>query len=151
MKNTYHNEEKRIVKIDPRLSTISICGYATHPFLLFFLKEETHMVIGTEVKKEDGYLIEVNAKPLQNRLNLTKARYHFQARLYKTEDEKVARHPRGYHIHYGKEEALWNKIKRQVCAQYKCMRIEEIPFEKVEEANNLAIAMIDEIFDKNCL
>lgn len=105
------------------------------------------MIVGFEIREKEGVKIEVGVKKLQNLRNLTRARYHYQALLHEVSDEEVKNYPRHYRIHYGEDECNWNQIKRRACAKFGCVRIDEIPYEKIEEANDYAIELIDELFN----
>ena len=104
------------------------------------------MVIGTELREMEGYLIEVNVKKLQNKRNLLKAKYHFQAKKHGVTDEEVKMHPRHYHI-YKKWESRWTMILKRTCCHYGCLHVEEIPFDKIDEANDYAMAITDKLFE----
>lgn len=100
------------------------------------------MIIGSEIKGD--YKVSVDVQALQNSRNLKRAYIHIRAVVHGESDEAVKRHPRHYHI-YKNDDAMWAKIRLMTCAHYGVLHVADIPYEKVEEANDYAISLIDQM------
>lgn len=105
------------------------------------------MIVGREIREECGIMFEVGIKKLQNPRNLKRARYHFQALEHGVSDEEVAMHPNRYHVKYGVWENRWNEVRRRTCCHFGCLHVAEIQYERIEEANDYAITIIDKMME----
>ena len=89
----------------------------------------------------------VQVRNLRNSRNLRRANIHMKARVYHTDDDKVARHPRCYHL-YGDEQMIWDELRKRACVHFEYEHVADIPYDKIDEVNDYCIALIDEHFDK---
>lgn len=102
------------------------------------------MIIGSEIKGD--YKVSVDVKKLQNSRNLRRAKNHISAVIHGISDEEMSKWHRSYHNLYKTDEQNWNKIRLMTCAHYGVIHVADIPYENVEEANDYAIKLIDELF-----
>ena len=94
------------------------------------------------IEFEDG-IIEVVFKPKMNRLNLVRALLHLKSIIYGKEITSLSKCR--YNL-YGNNGYKWNEAKRKTLVHYACLHVEDIPSDKIEEANDYCISVIDEMY-----
>lgn len=94
------------------------------------------------IEFEDGY-IDIVFRPKQNKGNLTKALLHIKSIVH---GRSITKNGKCRDHLYGKNEANWARVKRDTLRFIGVFHIEDIPINRIDEANEYAIALIDKIY-----
>lgn len=94
------------------------------------------------IEFEDG-TIEIVFKPKMNRLNLVRALLHLKSIIYGKEITSLSKCR--YNL-YGNNEYKWQRAKQKTLIHFAVEHVEDIPIDRIEEANDYCISVIDEMY-----